>query len=154
MRRISSALTWWHKKGFPIAWVLFCSIFVLIAVREALNGKLPFPVVLIPIGLIAFMFILGWCLKLFQLLDEVFLSEDTVVVRKKDAEDSFPITNIINVTASEMSNPETITLTLREACRFGRELVFLPPLRWWPFPRRHPLADELIRRSHGLSVDA
>ena len=151
MRRISSKLTRWHKKGFPIFWVLFCGVFVVIAIDGALAGKLPFGVVMIPAGMIAFMFILRWILGISQSLDEVYVSDDIVIVRKNHVEDSFPITNIINV-SGEMGNPQRITLTLREPCRFGREIVFLPPHHWWPFCR-HPLVEELIRRSRPLPVD-
>lgn len=153
MRRISSKLTWWHKKGFPIGWVLYCSVFVVGAIGGWLGGNLPFPVVLIPLSMIVFMFILQWMLGIVQSLDEVFLSDDQVLVRKNSIEDSFPITNIINVAACWMSHPESITLTLREPCRFGREIVFLAPHRWWSFPLQHPLAEELIRLAHGLPIE-
>ncbi|MCI0379863.1 MAG: hypothetical protein L0215_19960 [Gemmataceae bacterium] len=84
----------------------------------------------------------------WSLIDQVWLAGEELIVRNRGDEDRFPVTNIINVEAS-LGNPERITLILREPCRFGREILFIPPTRWWPLSR-HPLADELIRRINKL----
>jgi hypothetical protein len=86
----------------------------------------------------------------FPLVDEVFLEDKEIIIRNRGEEDRFPITNIINVEAPLLMSPERIVLTLKEPCRSGREIVFSPPFRWWPFTR-HPIAEELIRRARGIN---
>lgn len=152
MRRISSPWTWWYKRGFPILWFGFLALCVLLVALAAPGQQAPPEMVLVPAGMALFGYVLmRWLV--FPLADEVYLSDDLVIVRSGAEEDSFPITNIINVESSRMMHPERITLTLREPCRFGREVVFSPPTRWGLALTRHPLADELIRRANGLPAD-
>jgi len=98
---------------------------------------------LIPITIAAGSYILMQGM-VFPLVDAVMIDEDMIVVRNRGQEDRFPITQSINVKASKFENPERIVLTLKDPCRFGREIIFLPPGRWWLFSR-HPLVEELIR---------
>ena len=85
----------------------------------------------------------------FPLADEVFLDGDMVLVRKDGIAARFPVRQIINVEASMMTNPERITLTLREPCELGREIVFTPTFRFHLFSR-HPVTEELIGMANGL----
>jgi hypothetical protein len=85
----------------------------------------------------------------FPLADEVFLDEDEVIVRKNGKEIRFPVRQIMNVDSSMMTNPERITLMLREPSELGREIVFSPTHRFHLFSR-HPIAEELIARSNGM----
>jgi hypothetical protein len=148
MRPISSRWTWWHKKAFPIFWFAFLGLFSLAGLRGVIQKQVPALTLLIPVGLAAFGYILmRWLV--FPLVDEVWIQEEELIVRNGDKEDRFPISNIINVDASQFANPERITLTLREPSTFGREIAFSPPTRWWPFSR-HPIAQELLRRAHRL----
>ncbi len=139
---------WWHKKAFPTFWFGFIGIWSIFALSSVLQGDAPFFVLLIACGMAAvgytFMRIL-----IFPLADEVWIDDENLLVRKGGEEDSFPISTIINVESSKMQNPEHITLTLRQQTKFGTEVVFSPPTRWWPFGR-HPVAQELLSRVHGL----
>jgi hypothetical protein len=102
----------------------------------------------VPLGMAVFGYVLmRWLV--FSLVDEVWIDGDDLVVRNQDDEDRFPITNIVNVDSSGMTNPERVVLTLRTPSRFGQEIAFSPPMRLWPFAR-HPLATELIRLAHRL----
>lgn len=85
----------------------------------------------------------------FPLADQVFLDGDEVIVRKSGKEAHFPVGQIVNVDTSSLANPERITLTLRESCEFGREIAFIPAYHFHLFSL-HPIAEELIARSHGL----
>ena len=144
MRQISSKLTVGYKLVFPIVWFGSLAAFVVVAISGALNRQF----LLIPLAMAIFgYFLMRWLL--LPLVDEVYLSEDRLILRNRGDEDSFPVTNIVNVVASMMTNPERITLTLRSPCRFGHEIVFCPPYRWWHFTR-HPFAEELIRLAHSL----
>jgi hypothetical protein len=149
VRRISSRWTWWYKRGSPTVFFGFLALFALLVGVPALNQQAEPLMILGPAGIALFGYLLmRWLV--FPLADGVYLSDDLVIVRNGGEEDSFPITNIINVESSRMTHPERITLTLREPCRFGREVLFSPLVRWGLGLTRHPLADELIRRANGL----
>lgn len=148
MRRISSRLTWWHKKAFPILWFAFLGLFSLAGLGGVIQRRVPAPQLLIPAVMAAFGYILMRRL-VFPLADEVWIQEEELIVRNGNEEDRFPLSNIINVEASQFTNPERITLTLKQPCAYCREIVFSPPTRWWPFGR-HPIAQELLRRAHRL----
>jgi len=85
----------------------------------------------------------------FPLADEVWIDGDDIVVRNDGQEACFPITNIIHVENSRFMNPERITLTLKEPCAFGSEIVFSPLSRLLTITR-HPIAEELNCRAHGV----
>src|SRR5437763_1307724 len=129
MRRISSTLTWWFKRAFPIYMFRFLALFELIAILGALAQQpVPVPFLLVPVVMAVFGYLMmRWLV--FPLVDEVYLADDEVIVRNRGEETSFPVTNIINVESSRMTSPERITLTLREPCSFGQEIAFCPPFR-------------------------
>jgi hypothetical protein len=144
MRQLSSSSTWWHKKAFPMIWFGFLGFMMLIMLPSVLQEQTPAPIILIPLGLAIFGFFL-LRLLVWPLVDEVYLDSDDVVVRNKGEEDRFPFSNVINVQGSEYTNPERITLNLKQPCLFGDEIKFMPPPRWLAYGK-HPLANELIRR--------
>ena len=133
---------------FPVAWFGFLSVFTLFAIADAWQKAAPPFAVLIPIAMMVFGYFLMKSL-IFDLVDEVYLQNDTIIVRNCGDEDRFPVTNILNVSASQMTNPERITLLLRTPCKFGDKITFSPPTRWWRFSD-NPIAEELIRLAHGL----
>jgi hypothetical protein len=129
-------------------WFGFLGLFSLAGLGGVIQQRVPAPTLLIPAGMAAFGYVLlRWLV--FPLVDEVWIQEDELIIRNGDTEDRFQISNIVNIEASECTNPETITLTLKEPSTHGREIVFSPPTRWWPFGR-HPIAQELLRRAHRL----
>jgi hypothetical protein len=148
MQRISSSWTWWHKKAFPVLWFGFLGVFTMGWIPGVVRQEVPAATLLIPLSMSIFGYVLFRAL-VFGLVDEVWIDDDHLVVRNRGAEDRFPITNIVNVDGSFMTNPERITLTLRAPSQFGNEIAFSPPHRWWPFGR-HPVAKDLIRRAHQL----
>ena len=77
--------------------------------------------------------------------DEVSLDGDDIIVRNKGQEDRFPLSNVIKAESFPIW-PEQIVLMLKAPCLFGREVIFLPPGRFWRLTS-HPLAKELIVRS-------
>lgn len=148
MRRISSKGTWWYKKAFPAFWFGFLGLFTLIWSFGVIQHQVPSPTMVVPLVLAVFGYLLmRWLL--FPLVDEVWIDGDDIVVRNSGQEERFAVTNIVNVEDSQFTNPERVTLTLKEPCALGREIIFLPPLRLLHFTR-HPIAQELIQRAHGL----
>jgi hypothetical protein len=148
MRKISSSLTFFNKRVFPTIWFGFLSIFLVMALVQVWQKAAPPFILLIPLVMMGFGYFIMKML-VFDLMDEVYLGNDQIIVRNRGEEDSFPVTNILNVDSTAMTNPPRITLTLRQPCKFGDTLTFSPPTRWWPFSR-DPIALELIRLAHGL----
>jgi hypothetical protein len=146
MRRISSTSTWWHKRALPILSFGVLGLFALLLLLGIINGHVPVATLLIPLGMATFAYLLMRLLRVFSLVDEVWLDGEDVVVRNSDREDRIPLSNIVTVKASIMANPETLVLILGEPCRFGDQIVFSPTFRVVRFTR-HPLADELTRRA-------
>ena len=146
MRRISSTLTWWHKKAFPVFWFGFLGLFTCAWIVGVVLGEAD------SIGILGLLFlaVLGYFLLRFlvsPLVDEVFIDCEEMVVRNNGLEDRFPVCNIINIEDWLFVNPERVVLTLKNPCKFGGEVAFEPEFRWWKF-RRHPIAEELLRRIH------
>ena len=148
MRKISSSSTFMMKRVFPIVWFGFVSLFLVMGIQEFIRGGAPVFIVFVPIVMLVIGYIVMRML-VFDLMDEVYLDDGCVVVRNRGEEDRFPVTSILNVDSSTMTNPERITLTLRQPCKFGDGVTFSPPKRWWPFSR-NPLALELIRLAHSM----
>jgi len=99
-----------------------------------------------------FMMVLGYVLVkklIFDLMDEVYDTTDALIVRYRDQEDRIALSNIINVSHTQMTNPVRITLTLRQPCRFGKKIVFCPVVSgsdYKSFGFTNAIADELIER--------
>lgn len=146
MRQLSSAWTPWYTKVFPIFFFGFAVIWSLGVTLAAVSGEIPLnEIPIFILGMIvmggfgyAFMRFIVW-----PIVDKVVLDSDEIVVRNRGQEARFSVSNILNVDSSSRMNPERITLTLREPCVFGKEVVFIPTFRFFPFAR-HPIAAELI----------
>jgi hypothetical protein len=100
------------------------------------------PVVMAVVGYILFRRLL------FDLVDEVWDEGDALVVKNAGTEERLPLRNVINIGYSIITNPERVTLTLRDAGPFGKEITFMPLPRPFSFRwlSRNPIIDELIER--------
>jgi hypothetical protein len=145
MRLISSKRTWWHKRAFPAIWFGILGLVTLIFIPSVIDGETPPGVLLIPVGMSVFGYVLMWLL-VFRMMDAVWIDGDDLVVRNRGEEERFPIGNIVDVEGSFLTNPEHIKLTVKPPSRFGETFRFLPPGRWLPFGW-HPVARELMDRS-------
>ena len=122
MRKISSSMTFASKKIFPVVWFGFLAVIAAIALPDAMQMGAWFLLLpLLAMSAIGYAVIRG---LIFDLVDEVCLQNDEIMVRNGGEEDRFGVTNILNVNVSTMTNPERITLTLREPCKFGDEVTF------------------------------
>jgi hypothetical protein len=145
MTRISSRSTFFYKRIFPLFWfgfILFFLVTGLWGAGRAHASRVPFLVA--PV----FMMVLGFVLfrrLIFDLADEVWDDGDALVVRNAGTEERIALKNIINVGFSTMTNPERVTLTLREPCSLGKEITFSPPRRFLTLSRS-PIIGELIER--------
>jgi hypothetical protein len=97
------------------------------------------------------MIIVGYVLfrrLIWGLVDEVWDDSDALIVKNAGAEERVPLSDIINVGYSSFTNPERVTLTLREAGPLGKEITFMPLSAgfWFRWLSRNPIIDELIQR--------
>jgi hypothetical protein len=145
MQRISSRSTFISKRVFPLIWFGFLAILVI---RPLLGKKhesdLSVGIFIVPI----FMAVIGYFVMkklVFDLADEVSDDGDSLVVRFGSEEERIPLSQIMNVSYSYMSNPARVTLTLRTPGRFGKEITFSPPQRFVPFVKSSIVADLIDR---------
>jgi hypothetical protein len=146
MRRISSRTTFFNKRIFPVVWFGFVAFAFLVPLLSTkTKGGSPAPFILFPVIMAAF----GYFLMkkfIFDLADEVFDDGNSLVVRFGNEEDRIPLSEIINISYTYMSNPSRVTLTLRTPGRFGKEVSFSPPQRFIPFGKS-PIVADLIERA-------
>jgi hypothetical protein len=154
MRRLSSKWTFFYKKIFPLLWFVIVAGMAAGGVCTALSKKPHVPLTIILLVVPAFLSCVGYALMknlVFDLLDEVWDEGDSLVLVKGDMRETVRIEDIINVSDTYMINPPRITLLLRQPCRFGREVAFMPVtgFRLNPF-KKNAVAQELLARVHKL----
>jgi hypothetical protein len=148
MKRISSKRTVFYKRLFPVLWFGFLALFVLVgSLAPRRTHAPPIPMLIVPVV----MSVLGYMLfrrLIFDLVDEVWDDGDALIVKNAGVEERVPLRNIINIGYSLLTNPERVTLTLRDAGRLGKEITFMPLSRALSFRwlSRNPIVDELIER--------
>jgi hypothetical protein len=143
MKRISSQWTFFYKRIFPLFWFGFLALFVISLLASRSNAT-PLPLLAVPvfIALIGFMVFRR---LVFDLADEVCDDGDALIVRKAGIEERVMLRNIMNVSFTTMSNPQRVTLMLRQPGGLGKEIAFMSP-RTMSLFGRSPLIDELIER--------
>lgn len=147
-KRISSRNTFFQKRVLPplLFGVLALGVVLPLVLTRGSPNAPPWPVFAVPA---AVMVVIYAVLKklVFDLADEVFDEGDALRVRFGAEEERIPLTEIINLSYSGISNPPRITLTLRHAGRFGREVTFSPQQSFLsPLFRPNPLVSDLIER--------
>ena len=144
MKKISSSPIF-YKRIFPIFWFGFLAFFMYAGLFENHSGSSnPLPFLVIPIVMAAFGYLFMKKL-VFDLADEVCDEGDHLLIRFGNDQDEVKLANIINVSYMSMMNPPRVTLSLRQPCRFGKEVSFSPPFRWFNF-FNNPVISELIER--------
>jgi hypothetical protein len=146
MRRISSRMTFFYKRIFPLVWFGFALVFLAGGIYATLVGGRPppLPFLLMP----AIMLVIGYVVMrklVFDLVDEVYDAGDALIVKNRGREERIALSDIMNVSYTTFSNPPRATLTLRGPGDGGREIIFCPPVRFVPFAKS-PIIGELIER--------
>jgi hypothetical protein len=157
MRRLSSSITFFYKRVFPLLWVGFVVVVIglqLVAPQHARPDASPrplIPLVLMPLFMVGVMFVIYRKL-LHDLLDEVWLDGDWLVVKNRGEKIRVSLRDVMNVNATTMTNPRRITLMLRTDSRFGRQLAFTPAGRrgFMSGFKPDPVATDLIGRVDAL----
>jgi hypothetical protein len=143
MRRLSSRMTFYYKRVFPVVWFGFLAFFM--AAPLLTGGKAPpLNFILIPLAMMVFGYFFMKKL-IFDLADEVVDAGDALIVRNADREQRIALSNVINISYSPFANPPRVTLLLRTPSVFGDQVSFCAPARFIPFSRS-PAIDDLIQR--------
>lgn len=153
MRRLSSTLTMFYKRVFPVVWLIF-PVFSGLILWNALtrsHSSVVWPSFLPPL----IIFVIGGLLfkkLIFDLVDEVWLDSDQLLVKNRGLQARVALADVINVNATIMVNPRRITLLLRADSRFGRNITFMPasPRGFTAAFKPDPIATELIGRIDAL----
>ena len=146
MTQISSRMTFFYKRVFPIFWFGFLTLFIIgPGVIAWTSGNAPPPMFFaVPI----FMMVFGYFLMkrfVFNLVDEVLDAGDALLVKNGGQQERIPLADITNISYAQMMNPPHVTLSLRQPSSFGDKVTFCAPTRLLPFAPS-PVIDDLIRR--------
>jgi len=147
-KRISSRNTFFLKRVLPalVFGVLALGVAAPLLLTRGNAWALPWPALIAPLVLAVIFYLLLKRL-VFDLADEVIDEGDALRVRFGEEVERVPLGEIINVSYSGITNPPRITLTLRSAGRFGREITFSPQQGFFsPLFRPNPLVGDLIER--------
>jgi hypothetical protein len=146
MRQISSKMTFFYKRIFPILWFGFLAVFFSIGLFSASPGvqAAPVPFLIMPIAMATFGY---WIMKklIFNLVDEVLDAGDALIVRGGGQEERIALSDIKNVNYSPYMSPPQVTLSVRRHTLFGDTISFCAPVRMMPF-WTSPVIRELIDR--------
>lgn len=143
MTRISSGMTWFNKRVFPVLWL--GAIGAFIALLATMGGTRPeaYAILLLIAG-IGFV-IMRW--MILDLMDEVYDDGDQLVVRNRGAEQRIALKDIVLVSVSKLANPARVTLVLDKEGPLGKEVTFSPvrTRSLMPFAR-NKVAEDLTTR--------
>jgi len=151
MRRLSSNWTFFNKRIFPVIWFGSLGVFTLILSAVLILGpqdSLPpniaaFFAAPVVMGVFGFV-VLKW--QVWRLVDRVLDCGSYLLVQNGDIEEKVHLNNIINVSVSDFTAPQRITLLLKNESKLGTEISFCPPVQFNPFARC-VVADDLIART-------
>lgn len=154
MTTISSGMTRFNKKVFPAVWFGFLAFVLTFSTLAGAPQQEPM-FVLVPIALGVFGFVLMRKL-VWDLVDEVCDYGDYLVVKNRGDEDRIVLSNIMNVSASTLTNPPRITLRLVHPSKFGNEIAFSPVTKFTlnPFAKNEIAGDLMVRVDRARSQRA
>ena len=146
MKQISAKSTFLYKKVFPLFWFGFLTLMCIAILLSGGRQRPPVQIIFVPVGLAIFGFFLMKKL-IWDLADAVYDDGDFLLVRKGPEKERIALSDIMNVSASMMTNPPRITLRLVTPGKFGEEISFSPisGFRLNPFAK-NPIAEDLIVR--------
>jgi len=148
MRRLSSTLTMFYKRVFPVIWLLVMASagFTIWKVSER-TGNFEWPSLMPVLFMLAIGSILYKTL-ISGLLDEVWLDGQYLLVKNRGQQARLRLADVVNVNFSTMTNPRRITVMLRTDSPFGRHVTFMPvsSISFMSAFKPDPIATDLIER--------
>jgi hypothetical protein len=145
MSLISSKMTFFYKRVFPIIWFGVLAVLFLVGLLKGFAdplSNLPFLIVPIVMAIFGFQFMKRMT---FNLVDQVFDLGDALLVRNGGQEERIVLADIKNVNFFPYMSPPQVTLSLRRPSVFGDTIVFCGPARMVPLSRS-PTIEKLIDR--------
>jgi hypothetical protein len=112
------------------------------AINTLLVWRLPdiwearFPLVFVPLFLI---YIFWLCVP----LKKVSVANNTLYVSNYRKEIAVPLSEIADVRGNRFTEPQRVTIYLRQPSEFGSKIVFMAKHRIFSFYSVHPVVDEL-----------
>jgi hypothetical protein len=148
-RRISAGKTWFYKHVFPLIFIGMIALSMVLAIASSQRGAgPPLPALIVPLFAVGIVwFVLRRLVS--DLADEVWDEGDALRVRFGPDEERIALADIVNIGYTTMINPARVTLTVRTAGRFGKEVTFCPVQQGGVFGsvlRTNPLVTDLIER--------
>jgi hypothetical protein len=150
---ISSQMTFFHKRVFPVIWFGFIGISALVTVSARQTPRGPGLVPLLPLLCMAGVGFVLMKKLVFDLVDEVWDEGSSLLIKNKGYEVRVALAEIMNISHTRFVNPPRVTLSLRHSSSLGAEISFLPPMKFIHFARS-PLVDDLIRRVDAARLGA
>jgi hypothetical protein len=145
MKKISSDKTRMHKVVFPLLMLGITALMMFILVGIMIRDREP-GIPLIGFMLLAGVYVYSEARKRFVgLADEVWDDGDELLVRNRGMETRIAISNIRKLKYGGFGNSHFVVLTLREPCRFGDRIRFVPPRKLLQF-FKNPMIVDLARR--------
>lgn len=145
MKKLSSRVTFFYKRVFPIIWFGFLGIFIVISMFAEIQGKGPeIMLFLVPLS----MAVLGYYIMkklVFDLIDEVYDEGQSLLFKNGGKEVRVNLVEIKNVSYTTAVNPPRVTVSLRYETELGKELTFSPLASIIPFKKNKDI-EELIDR--------
>ena len=146
MLLMSSRMTFFYKRVFPIIWFGFLAVFFLIALVKGLAAdaisNLPFLIVPVVMAIVGYQLMKKMA---FNLVDEVFDLGDALLVRSGGQEERIALADIKNVNFFPYMSPPQVTLSLRRPSVFGDTIVFCAQARIMPLSPS-PMIEKLVDR--------
>jgi hypothetical protein len=146
MLLMSSKMTFFYKRVFPIIWFGFLAVFFLIGLVKGFAAdpisNLPFLIVPVAMAIFGYQIMKRMT---FNLVDEVFDLSDALLVRSSGREERIALADIKNVNFFPYMSPPQVTLSLRRPSVFGDTIVFCAPTRIMPLSPS-PMIEKLIDR--------
>jgi hypothetical protein len=147
--RISSRLTTFHKRIFPLIWLLGAGGALFVAgiidvSRFGLANSGGNLVMAVVFGIAGY-FMIGF--RVWDLVDEVYDCDDYLLVKNRGLEEAIPLSSVMNVSTTLMTSYPRVTLRLTEPSSFGKEIAFWPAELFSVNPfSRSSIVDDLIIR--------
>lgn len=136
---LSSRLTYFYKRVFPVVWILAFSAGTLFLWIYHYKSSSLFKWFVL-VCLVGGSLFLRW---FSEKLKVVALRGEQIVVSDYRSEETIPLRQIEEVTETRIWNPKLIKLRLTRPGRWGEEIVFIAPIRFQFIFLNHPLVKEL-----------
>jgi hypothetical protein len=148
METISSGQTFFLKRIFPAIWLVMVLGTGSVMVLAGLANRHIEPIALIGPVFMLVIFAILYRKLIRDLADEVRDGGSFLLVRRGGVEDRVQLSNVMNVSMSQFTNPPRLSLRLRTPCKFGDEVVFVPKMPRFQFNKfaRNAVAEDLIKR--------